>query len=282
MRAILTREQAEASLASYKTGRGAMAHKRKAFAALGDDTTLTRFVRVRHDQPPRPRAISTAVITAAEQGRSLRRAPLAHPGAGMLVSGHNTVKLGRDVRKGRLKGYWIFALSLEERSTCPSTCIHWLTCYGNNMPFAKRVDHSDTMFEPELAADIERRLSVRGRVGILIRLHELGDFFSEAYVDFWRAMLARHDRLAVFGFTARKSDSPIGRAVAALVADFPDRASIRFSDGGADKGCTASIASPDDKPAGAIICPEQQGKTSCCATCALCWQTDRTIAFLSH
>jgi hypothetical protein len=28
--------------------------------------------------------------------------------------------------------------------------------------------------------------------------------------------------------------------------------------------------------------PAQTGKTDCCATCALCWHSDRTIAFLRH
>jgi hypothetical protein len=62
----------------------------------------------------------------------------------VLVSGHSNVKIGRDVRKGKLfRNYWIFSLSFEERATCPSNCHHWTECYGNAMPFAKRTDHRD-------------------------------------------------------------------------------------------------------------------------------------------
>lgn len=36
-------------------------------------------------------------------------------------------------------------------------------------------------------------------------------------------------------------------------------------------------------PMGDLIpCPVQTGKTECCATCALCWQTERKIVFLAH
>ena len=32
----------------------------------------------------------------------------------------------------------------------------------------------------------------------------------------------------------------------------------------------------------AIICPAQTGATDCCATCALCWNSVRSIAFRRH
>jgi hypothetical protein len=32
-------------------------------------------------------------------------------------------------------------------------------CYGNNMPFAKRVDHTDPAFLPKLEAEIDPVLS---------------------------------------------------------------------------------------------------------------------------
>ncbi len=37
----------------------------------------------------------------------------------------------------------------------------------------------------------------------------------------------------------------------------------------------------DDDPQ-SIPCPAQTGATDCCATCALCWQSDRSIAFKRH
>jgi hypothetical protein len=60
------------------------------------------------------------------------------------------------------------------------------------MPFAKRLDHTDPKFLPTLEDEIARLLSVRNRVGLLIRLHALGDFFSTEYVEFWMQMLRTH------------------------------------------------------------------------------------------
>jgi hypothetical protein len=30
------------------------------------------------------------------------------------------------------------------------------------------------------------------------------------------------------------------------------------------------------------VCPEQTGKTECCATCGACWATDKNVAFMRH
>src|SRR4051812_29502603 len=51
----------------------------------------------------------------------------------LLIDGHNSRKIGKRVTKGRYKGFFIFTLTLEERATCPSTCLEWKTCYGNSM-----------------------------------------------------------------------------------------------------------------------------------------------------
>ncbi|MBY0515046.1 MAG: hypothetical protein K2P78_14230, partial [Gemmataceae bacterium] len=122
---------------------------RKADKAHGDDLSLTRWVKEpgRHAKPPR-----TGLAAADATGTRFptRVLPVAAMSA-ILVSGHSNVKIGRDVRKGKLKGYWIYTLSLEERATCPTSCEHWRSCYGNAMPFAKRVDHTDPAFLPALA-----------------------------------------------------------------------------------------------------------------------------------
>lgn len=56
----------------------------------------------------------------------------------LLVDGVNQRKVGRLVTKGAWKGARIFTLTLVERASCPSSCAQWLTCYGNNMPYARR------------------------------------------------------------------------------------------------------------------------------------------------
>jgi hypothetical protein len=153
-----------------------LANMRKADKAHGDDVTLTRFVltdrRASHHH--------TALMPASATGTRFKARVLRPDQMGrVLVSGHNNGKIGRDVRKGHLRGYWIYTLSLEERATCPAGCRHWRSCYGNAMPFAKRVRHGRALLE-RLETEIAALLAVRGRRGILIRLHALGDFYSEA------------------------------------------------------------------------------------------------------
>lgn len=261
---------------------------RKAYASRGDDSTLTRFVKIGTDQKPRKHRRQPrfeGMTNAFVQEGCTKFPKTVKPVAAvtnLLVSGHNNVKIGRDVRKARFRGYWIYTLSLEERKTCPSTCKHWQTCYGNNMPFAKRIDHTDADFLPVLSYEIAQLVGVRGRVGVLIRLHALGDFFSRLYVDFWGYQLARHPRLAIYGYTAHQPGTPIGDAVAMLNDRYPERCFIRFSDGGLSAMSTVSVGDETGCPSNAFLCPEQTGKTRCCATCGACWSTTKNVAFMEH
>lgn len=275
---------------------------RKAFVSKGDDATLSRFVKIDASpitpkpRQPRMQGFDNPTI---EAGRSLfyrkgivpppTERPASPAAYRVLVSGHNNPKIGRDVRKGALAGYWIYTLSLEERATCPRSCRHWGNCYGNGMPYAKRVDHRDPeALQAAIEADIRDILAVRGRAGLLVRLHALGDFFSVEYVQFWRDMLVKYPRLSVFGYTAYPLGDPIGDAVADVRAEYGfGRFAIRHSDGGYDRDCTVSIYDLEPPP-GAFVCPEQArgqtaaGKTIVCATCAQCWTTRRNVAFVNH
>lgn len=201
----------------------------------------------------------------------------------LLVSGEGNKKLGKVVKKGKLKGYHIYSLTLEERVTCPSSCHHWTTCYGNNMPFARRVDHTDPSFLERLEAEIATLLAVRGRRGVLVRLHVLGDFFSTDYVDFWRQMLDKHPNLAVWGYTARHwFTDPIGVDIDALNVLYRGRWYVRFSNTELECNGTVPIQTPDQCPPEAFICPEQTGRVKSCATCGACWSTPKNVAFLEH
>ena len=42
------------------------------------------------------------------------------------------------------------------------------------------------------------------------------------------------------------------------------------------------MVAPGETDPDAILCPAQTGATDCCATCALCWQSLRSIAFRPH
>lgn len=201
----------------------------------------------------------------------------------VLGFGQNNKKTGNIVTKGRYKGWQIRTVTLEERATCPTTCYHWLDCYGNNMPWAKRVDHTDAAFLPQLASEIAEACAARPKTGVLVRLHILGDFYSTEYVDFWRQQLEQHSNLAVWGYTARDTVTPVGRALVLLYQQFEasKRFSLRWSDRGSVIG-TVSIEHPDECPPNAFVCPEQTGKTKSCATCGACWSTVKNVAFVAH
>jgi len=56
----------------------------------------------------------------------------------VIIKESNNIKLGKKVLKGNKKDFKIYTLTLVERNTCSNECEHWLTCYGNNMPFGIR------------------------------------------------------------------------------------------------------------------------------------------------
>jgi hypothetical protein len=123
---------------------------------------------------------------------------------GLLKKGSSNKKLGFKVTAKKWTGKRIYSLTLVERETCPTTCHHWDDCYGNNMPFAHRYKNAniDLFLEREIQSLMQKH-----KEGIVIRLHVLGDFYSEEYVKFWEEMLLRHPKLCIFGYTARKGDN---------------------------------------------------------------------------
>lgn len=250
---------------------------RLASAAAGDDTTFSRYVKVGSAKTKsatgRQRKLPGLANPKIEAGRTLFLRSVKRPDemTNLLVSGHSNVKIGRDARIGKLKGYWIYTLSLEERATCPRSCFHWQSCYGNNMPYAKRVDHTAPDFLPRLEAEIDALCDLKrhggiSRKGVIIRLHALGDFYSPEYVAFWDRMLRKHPKLVIFGYTAWGSGT----------------AMIRFSNGGLRTRSTVPIVRAEDCPPGAFVCPEQTGQFDACGKCGACWATLKNIAFIEH
>jgi hypothetical protein len=203
----------------------------------------------------------------------------------LLVSGANSRKLGDRVTKGPWAGFPIFQLSLEERATCPRSCFHWKTCYGNGMQFARRHKNDENLI-PYLRAELVDMQDEFPR-GFVVRLHVLGDFYSPEYVAVWKKFLNDFPALHVFGYTAWSKDSEIGAALKDITDKQWDRFAIRFSSGEPqEQGATTIWRMPeDDRVWEGIVCPAQTGKTACCGTCGLCWaataKTD-TIAFIAH
>jgi len=250
--------------------------------------TLRRFdtPEARPDEVVGLRDDHPAVI----EGRSIFPKSVAHPDDDerILVSGHNNPKLGKVVLKGPMKGFPIYHLTLEERRTCPRSCRMWSGCYGNTMPFARR---NDAWTGTRLFVALDHELGVLQRQypgGFLIRLHTLGDFFSEQYVAAWRGWLEDFPALHVFGYTscspmaAEPNERAIGQAVAQLANENWERFAIRLS--GAEPGPARAVVveGPDSR---LVMCPAQSKDSECCATCGLCWAPalrEKAIGFLRH
>jgi len=206
-----------------------------------------------------------------------------------LVSGKNSSKLGGEVMKGPRKGWPIFQLTLEERATCPRSCVVYNSCYGNSTHLARRHDHRSEDFIPLLKAEVAT-VARQHPGGLLVRLHVLGDFYSVPYVQAWADLLDAWPQLHVFGYTARTEDADdhesrrIARAVRWLADEAWDRFAIRFSRAAPGRQHSVVVDSDPHLP-DVIICPAQTGQTQACATCGLCWAEaarDKTIAFLRH
>ena len=244
--------------------------------------------RIIHGVP----ATGTVNMTASEdQTGTVFASMVITPGRGddVLIDGANNCKIGGDVLVGRLKGAAIRQLSLEERRTCPATCIHWRTCYGNSMHLAKRWRHG-----PDLEREIRRQVSILLRKRpLLVRLHVLGDFYSLEYLRMWVELLDAHPDLSVFGFTAWAKGTPIGDAVARVRAAMPDQFAIRTS-GETGPWGSWTIDWPTEKrfvringDAG-MVCPEQRDANDTgrrgkhCGNCAACWQSNVPVVFIEH
>ena len=188
---------------------------------------------------------------------------------------------GRYVKKGKLKGAEVYTLTLTERETCPQSCGHWDDCYGNNMPFAHRLEHGREL-ENRLIKEVKdkcRKAAEKGRK-VLIRLHVLGDFYSVGYVRMWRQLLVLHKNLYVWGYThVTPSDNLQIYHQLQLARDgFPERWHIRWSDTCGDFSANSAELTHEG-----IVCPEQEGKTQACTTCSLCWDApDKNIIFKTH
>jgi hypothetical protein len=149
------------------------------------------------------------------------------------------------------------------------------------MPFAHRLEHGEEL-ERRLIREVKEictKAREKGR-NVLVRLHVLGDFYSVGYVEMWRKLLVVHKNLYVWGYThVTPSDNLQIYHQLQLARDgFPERWAVRWSD-----TCGTFSANSEKLSATGIVCPEQEGKTQACTTCALCWDApDKNIIFKTH
>ncbi|MBN86683.1 MAG: hypothetical protein CL885_04095 [Dehalococcoidia bacterium] len=170
----------------------------------------------------------------------------------------------------------IFYLTLEERATCPTHCEQWDNCYGNNMPFAHRFDHTDPQFWPLLHANLDQ-LNTKHHNGFVVRLHVLGDFVDIDYTERWLSCLEHYPNLHVFGYTHHRLNSEIGRRINRANRWMFERWRIRFSD-----DPSTPFSAHVNKTTNGITCPEQLNKTTSCGTCGYCWSSEQPVVFIEH
>lgn len=209
---------------------------------------------------------------AVMEGRTLFPSSVKEGQLKLLKSGDNSRKIGSHVTKGKWAGMPIFTLTLEERATCPRSCLHWRDCYGNHMHWAHRQKHG-TFLEAQLEREL-KCLQYEYPKGFLVRLHVLGDFYSRGYIKKWYGWMLDLPALHVFGFTAHRPDTEFGRLMLKIRNTIPRRWWIRFSH--SDDLTWLSTGEIG------ITCPMQTGKTDCCGTCGLCWTARKPIRFLVH
>lgn len=234
-----------------------------------------------HTAVEKPATMPPVNHPALSEGRTIYPGSVISPADNprCLIPGENNRKIGGQVLKGHLQGLPIFTLTLEERATCPVSCRHWRSCYGNQMNWSKRFQAGEEL-EKWLPIEVAMLLRANPQ-GILVRLHVLGDFYSVEYVKLWARLIEEHPNLHVFGFTARLG-CEIGDALIDLTTRMWPRFAMRFSNAPTDALSTVSIEHPFQKPESAVVCPAQEGRTAGCGSCALCWTTKKQIAFLQH
>mgnify|MGYP001044094191 FL=1 len=204
------------------------------------------------------------------------------PNNNMLKRGKQNKKLGDKVSVKMWKGMTMYSLTLEERATCPTDCQQWDNCYGDNMPFAHRFDHTAPDFISRLDAHLGQ-LNHKHPEGFVVRLHVLGDFYDGIYIAQWQIWLALYENLNVFGYTHHTVDSQLGSMIKTVNKMHPDKFRVRFSDDMSTQFSAHVTTSEDiNTVTNSIVCPEQQGRTDSCATCGYCWSSDQPVIFHEH
>jgi len=228
--------------------------------------------------------MKTATEKAVQDGTTAYRKSVKAPNATILKEGRNNKKLGWMITKGAWKGKRMYSLTLQERATCPPHCHHWEDCYGNNMPFAHRFAHG-----PELMKGIDAQLKAltdKWTMGIVVRLHVLGDFWNRGYVNFWFSMLRKYPTLCIYGYTAHYQTVGMRGFIDSLNASSNGRSMIRYSHNADYDSQNEGVrfAATEDYVGDTFDCPEQTGRIDSCAKCGACFnkRITKTVRFLSH
>lgn len=203
----------------------------------------------------------------------------------VLKSGEHNRKIGSHVETNKWYGFPIFTLTLPERTTCPKTCPLLKSCYANGMSQSTNIRYQPG---PELTEALYRQLTIlsadpKSRNGFVVRLHVLGDFPDQEYLNQWIAWLEEFPALNIFGFTSWQSDTELGAAIHNYSKANWDRFAIRTSDQTGEYGST--VLSNDDAEqfdGDGIVCAAERKVQKCCGNCGYCWSTTKPVAFINH
>lgn len=277
-----------AAFAGLYRGGATLSAIRAALPGLTNGAIAGQAIRMQLHRPSAPQSVRglSSQHPAVVDGHTMfpTRVREAAAAPNLLAPGAWQRKLGAVITKGAWSGFPIYALTLEERATCPRECHNWATCMGNGMQAAWRNRHGVA-----LERTLDRELAALQREhpgGFAVRLHILGDFYSVDYVRRWGEWIDRFPALHVFGFTAWDWLTDIGAAVAVLAFQRWDRFAVRLSS--REPGLMRAVTLYDDMPSprpDVIVCPAATGKTRGCNTCGLCWAPaarKKTIAFIAH
>lgn len=220
--------------------------------------------------------------------KSIRDAPDVPVGSGLLVlkSMDANRKMGAGtniISKGKYRGLPAYQLTLIERETCPTSCLQWNTCYGNNCPFNIRHRPGEKL-ERALEKDVEV-LAKKHPEGFLVRPHILGDYYSVEYVKVWEKLLDAYPNFYMYGTTHRRHGTDIGDAVAAMAHKHAKKCAILRSDKHRSddplKGAFSVFKGERPNP-DVQVCLHQQGKAESCLSCGFCFTGKNDVQFLEH
>ena len=150
-----------------------------------------------------------------------------------VIKKSTNAKLGKKILKGIWKNHRMYTVTLEARATCTDECEHYLDCYDNNMPFAHRFKANQALVD-KMAIELDK-LDKKHPLGYVVRLHILGDFYSVAYVKWWKKQLQTRPNLKIYGYSRNHVTSKyakvrsIAKEIVKVRLQFADRFKIRFS-----------------------------------------------------
>jgi hypothetical protein len=217
---------------------------------------------------------------------------------GVLKFPTSLSKLGDRVTKttagGPARGRRIATYSLQEGRTCSPSCGLIDVCFAGKMFRERRIDYKGPETDEAIAGTIEARGPLHWR------LHTVGDFPNEAYLDRVVAAL-RASGSTAWGYTHWTMADPLGEAIARQAKEHWGTFSVRLSYEAwgvrPPAHVPAAVVVRDFTPEvlkehNAVPCPEQvqdeglghRGKRQInCGNCGLCWTAPhKTIAFKLH